>query len=51
MPVSEENFKMYGASTMPTLVLIDRQGLVRLYHPGAMSYEELAARVEVVIGR
>jgi thiol-disulfide isomerase/thioredoxin len=51
VPVSEENFTVYGASTVPTLVLIDRQGMVRLYHPGAMSYEELAARVEVVIGR
>ena len=40
-PVSEENFKNYGASTTPTLVLIDRQGIVRLYHPGAMTLEEL----------
>jgi thiol-disulfide isomerase/thioredoxin len=42
-PVSEENFKNYGASTTPTLVLIDRQGVVRLYHPGAMTLEELRA--------
>ena len=42
-PVSEENFKNYGASTTPTLVLIDRQGIVRLYHPGAMTLEELRA--------
>ena len=39
-PVSEENFKKYGASTTPTLVLIDSQGIVRLYHPGAMTLEE-----------
>ena len=25
-PVSEENFRRYGASTTPTLVLIDRNG-------------------------
>jgi thiol-disulfide isomerase/thioredoxin len=43
VPVSEENFKNYGASTTPTLVLIDRQGSVRLYHPGAMTLEELRA--------
>ncbi len=43
VPVSEENFKNYGASTTPTLVLIDRQGIVRLYHPGAMTLEELRA--------
>jgi thiol-disulfide isomerase/thioredoxin len=44
-PVSEENFRSYGASTVPTLVLIDRQGVVRMYHPGQMPYEELAPRV------
>lgn len=42
-PVSEDNFKNYGASTTPTLVLIDRQGIVRLYHPGNMTLEELRA--------
>ncbi|HEV8041826.1 MAG TPA: TlpA disulfide reductase family protein [Bryobacteraceae bacterium] len=42
-PISEENFKKYGASTTPTVVLIDRQGIVRLYHPGTMSLEELRA--------
>jgi thiol-disulfide isomerase/thioredoxin len=42
-PISEENFKNYGASTTPTVVLIDRQGIVRLYHPGRMTLEELRA--------
>ncbi len=42
-PISEDNFKNYGASTTPTLVLIDRQGIVRLYHPGNMTLEELRA--------
>jgi thiol-disulfide isomerase/thioredoxin len=40
-PVSQANFRNYGASTTPTLVLIDRRGIVRLYHPGAMTIEEL----------
>ncbi|MEY2394992.1 MAG: hypothetical protein QOF94_1337, partial [Acidobacteriaceae bacterium] len=40
-PISEENFKNYGASTTPTLVLIDRQGIVRMYHPGRMTLEEI----------
>lgn len=48
-PVSEENFRRYGASTTPTLVLIDRSGIVRLYHPGAMTYEELHAAVAKVV--
>jgi thiol-disulfide isomerase/thioredoxin len=42
-PVSEANFRNYGASTTPTLVLIDRRGIVRLYHPGAMTMDELRA--------
>ena len=45
VPISEANFKAYGASTTPTLVFIDRSGVVRLYHPGAMSLEELRAAV------
>ena len=48
-PVSEENFRRYGASTTPTLVLIDRSGIVRLYHPGGMTYEELRPLVESVV--
>jgi thiol-disulfide isomerase/thioredoxin len=50
VPVSEENFKNYGSSTTPTLVLIDREGIVRLYHPGEMPYEELAAKAAAVAG-
>jgi hypothetical protein len=30
-------------------VLIDRGGLVRLYHPGQMTYEELAAKVAAAV--
>lgn len=48
-PVNEENFRKYGASTTPTLVLIDRNGIVRLYHPGTMSYEELHAAIARVM--
>jgi thiol-disulfide isomerase/thioredoxin len=51
VPVSEETFRNYGASTTPTLVLIDRAGIVRMYHPGHMSYEELAPRVARIVGR
>ncbi len=47
-PVSEANFRNYGASTTPTLVLIDRRGIVRLYHPGAMTMEELRAALDRV---
>jgi thiol-disulfide isomerase/thioredoxin len=49
VPVSEENFKSWGCSTTPTLALIDRAGIVRLYHPGRMSYEELAPKVAELV--
>ena len=47
-PVSEANFRNYGASTTPTLVLIDRAGIVRLYHPGAMTIDELRAALNKI---
>ncbi|MDP2996847.1 MAG: TlpA disulfide reductase family protein [Bryobacterales bacterium] len=45
VPVSEENFRAYGASTTPTLVLVDAKGMVRTYTPGNMTYDQLAARI------
>ena len=45
-PVSEENFRNYGASTTPTLVLIDRKGIVNLFHPGNLSLDELKTRID-----
>jgi thiol-disulfide isomerase/thioredoxin len=45
VPLSESNFEAYGASTTPTLVFIDRRGIVKLYHPGAMTLQELRAAV------
>lgn len=46
VPISKANFNHYGASTTPTLVLIDRKGRVSLYHPGLMQYDELRAAIE-----
>jgi len=51
VPVSQKNFQVYGASTTPTLVLLDRKGAVRLYHPGAMSYGELKASLDRVLAQ
>ncbi len=45
VPLSKQNFKTYGASTTPTLVVVDRAGQVAMYHPGAMSYEELRTAI------
>lgn len=48
-PLSNENFKLYGSSTSPTLVLVDKTGIVRMYHPGKMTAEELIPEIEKVL--
>ena len=49
VPISKYNFDVYGASTTPTLVLLDRTGKVALYHPGALPYDQLKAEIEKVV--
>ena len=49
VPVTEQNHKQYGVSTTPTLVILDRQGIVRLYHPGMMSAAELDAVIKPLL--
>lgn len=49
VPISTHNFDVYGASTTPTLVLLDRTGKVAMYHPGALPYEQLRAEIEKVV--
>jgi thiol-disulfide isomerase/thioredoxin len=46
VPLSQQNFNTYGASTTPTLVILNRAGEVAMYHPGAMPYEELKAALQ-----
>ena len=46
VPVDQETFKNYGASTTPTNVLVDAAGIVRLYRPGRMTYDELKPYLE-----
>jgi thiol-disulfide isomerase/thioredoxin len=48
VPLGKQNFKTYGASTTPTLVVVNRAGQVAMYHPGAITYEELRAAIEKV---
>ena len=49
VPINKSNFLTYGASTTPTLVLLDRTGKVAWYHPGALPYGELKAEIEKVV--
>ncbi len=51
VPLSKQNFDAYGASTTPTLVVLNRAGQVAMYHPGAISYDELRAAVQKVVAR
>src|SRR5579863_2973810 len=48
VPISTYNFDVYGASTTPTLVLVDRAGKVAWYHPGSVPYAELRGEIEKV---
>jgi len=51
VPLSKQNFNAYGASTTPTLVVLNRAGQVAMYHPGALSYDELRSAVQKVVAR
>jgi len=49
VPVSSSIFETYGCSSTPTLALIDKQGIVRWYHPGTASEAELVREIEAVL--
>ncbi|MGA8029041.1 MAG: TlpA disulfide reductase family protein [Bryobacteraceae bacterium] len=49
VPIDELNFQRFGASTTPTIVLVDRRGIVRLYHPGVMDEASLRAAIEPLL--
>ena len=49
VPLSRQNFNAYGASTTPTLVVLNRAGQVAMYHPGAISYDELRRAVQKAV--
>jgi thiol-disulfide isomerase/thioredoxin len=51
VPLSAENFTTYGALATPTLVLVDRQGIVRLYHPNELSYRQLKGSLDRVMAQ
>jgi thiol-disulfide isomerase/thioredoxin len=49
VPVGAANHIRYGVSTTPTLALVDRQGIVRLYRPGNMSQPDLDAAIRTLL--
>jgi thiol-disulfide isomerase/thioredoxin len=48
-PLSNAIFETYGCSSTPTLALIDKQGIVRWYHPGTATEAELVREIEAVL--
>jgi thiol-disulfide isomerase/thioredoxin len=50
VPVSEQSFTSYGSSTTPTIVMVDRAGIVTLYHPGQMTRAELEPQIRKALG-
>jgi thiol-disulfide isomerase/thioredoxin len=51
VPLSKQNFNAYGASTTPTLVVLNRAGQVSMYHPGALSYDDLRSALQKAVAR
>ena len=48
-PVDEGAMLSYGISSTPTLVLVDRGGIVRMYEPFRLSEPELAKRIDSLL--
>lgn len=51
VPVTDANYRAFGVSVIPVHVLIDRQGVIRLYHPGRITAESLDAAIVDVLRR
>jgi thiol-disulfide isomerase/thioredoxin len=49
VPMSEANHLRYGVSTTPTLVLVDRAGVIRLYNPGRLTMEQLEPKITALL--
>jgi hypothetical protein len=49
VPVSDEDAVDYGMDATPTIVLLDRGGIVRLFHPGPMTREELEPYLRTLV--
>ena len=49
VPMSVANHERYGVSSTPTVVILDRQGIVRLYHPGRLTEEELESHLRPLL--
>ena len=49
VPVSDEDAVDYGMDATPTIVLLDRSGIVRMFHPGPMTRAELEPQIRALV--
>ena len=49
VPVSDADALDYGMDATPTIVLLDRSGIVRLFHPGPMTRAELEPLIRTLV--
>jgi thiol-disulfide isomerase/thioredoxin len=49
IPLSDANHRRYGVSSTPTIVLLDRNGRVALYHPGRMTETALDTELRALL--
>lgn len=49
IPLSDANHRRYGVSSTPTVVLLNREGRVALYHPGTMTEAALDAQLRALL--
>jgi hypothetical protein len=50
-PVDSPALLAYGVSSTPTLVLVDRAGIVRMYCPFRLTETELATRIKPLLAK
>lgn len=48
-PVDEKAMRAYGVTSTPTLVLVDRKGIVRMYQPYRLSEDVLARQIDEIL--
>ena len=49
VPIGEATYQEYGVTTIPMYVLLDRQGIIRLYRAGRITAEELEAAIQKLL--
>ena len=51
VPTSQANHALYGVSSTPTMVIADRQGIIRVYRPGTMTETDLEAQIRPLLAQ